>query len=54
MPGFDGMGDLLQRLGPHKTAKVCLYLKRLADVDREVLAQIIERCVAAMAGRRVS
>lgn len=54
MPGFDGLGDLLQRLGPHKTAKVCLYLKRLADVDRTVLAEIIERSVAAMASQRVS
>jgi len=39
--------DLLQRLGPHTTGKGCLYLKRLADVDRDVLAELIRRAWAA-------
>jgi hypothetical protein len=38
--------DLLDRLGPHTTGKGCLYLKRLDDVDREVLAELIERAWA--------
>ena len=38
--------DLLYRLGPHTTGKGCLYLKRLDDVDREVLAELIERAWA--------
>jgi Domain of unknown function (DU1801) len=29
--------ELLTRLGKHKIGKSCLYLKRLADVDTEVL-----------------
>jgi hypothetical protein len=33
--------DALQRLGKHKTGKVCLYLKKLADVDMAVLQEII-------------
>ena len=33
---------LLERLGPHKRGKSCLYLKRLDDVDREVLAELVE------------
>ena len=35
--------DLLERLGPHTTGKGCLYLKRLEDVDREVLTELIRR-----------
>lgn len=35
--------DLLERLGPHTTGKGCVYVKRLDDVDREVLAELIRR-----------
>ena len=35
--------DLLERLGPHTTGKGCLYLKRLEDVDREVLTELVRR-----------
>ena len=42
MPGFDKLGPLLKKLGKHKTAKVCLYIKRLADVDQSALKKIIE------------
>jgi hypothetical protein len=35
--------DLLERLGRHTTGKGCLYLKRLEDVDREVLTELIRR-----------
>lgn len=35
--------DLLERLGPHTTGKGCLYIKRLADVDGDVLAELIRR-----------
>jgi hypothetical protein len=42
--GFeDRYPKLLRRLGPHKTGKACLYLKRLGDVDLDVLRQLIER-----------
>jgi hypothetical protein len=43
MPGFEKLGPLLKKLGKHKTAKVCLYVKRLADVDLEVLRKIVDR-----------
>lgn len=43
MPGFEKLGPLLKKLGKHKTAKVCLYLKRLSDVDLAVLKRIIDR-----------
>ena len=35
--------DLLERLGPHTTGKGCLYLKRLDEVDRDVLVEMIRR-----------
>lgn len=41
MAGFDRYDDLMSRLGPHKTGKSCLYLKRLADVDESVLRELI-------------
>jgi hypothetical protein len=33
--------DLLERLGKHKLGKACLYINTLADVDLEVLEELI-------------
>ncbi|MEX0869116.1 MAG: DUF1801 domain-containing protein [Nitriliruptoraceae bacterium] len=33
--------ELLERLGKHTTGKGCLYVKRLEDVDGEVLEELI-------------
>lgn len=38
--------DLLEGLGPHTTGKGCLYVKRLDDLDRGVLVEVIERAWA--------
>ena len=38
-----GSDDLLAKLGKHKTGKVCLYIKRLSDVDESVVEQLIRR-----------
>jgi hypothetical protein len=35
----------LARLGPHKTGKGCLYIKRLDDVDLDALRELIDRSV---------
>ena len=35
--------DLLERLGPHTTGKGCVYVKRVADVDRTILTEMIDR-----------
>ncbi len=40
--GFSLYRELLEQLGPHKTAKVCLYIKRLSDVNINILRKIIE------------
>jgi hypothetical protein len=48
MEGFEDRADLLGRLGPHLIGKSCLYLKRLSDVDLDVLRELIAesvRCV---------
>jgi hypothetical protein len=37
----------LARLGPHRTGKGCLYLKRLADVDSDALRSLVERSIRA-------
>lgn len=52
-PGFEGeeTGELLDRLGRHKTGKGCLYLTRLAHVDAEVLEALVRRSVAAIRRR---
>lgn len=38
--------DLLAQLGPHTTGKGCLYVKKVGDLDRDVLAELIERAWA--------
>jgi Domain of unknown function (DU1801) len=49
--GFDERHHrLLATLGPHKTGKGCLYLKRLADVDLDVLRDLIERSIQVRRG----
>ena len=40
---YDSNQDLLGRLGPHTTGKGCLYVKRLDDLDRDVLVELVER-----------
>jgi Domain of unknown function (DU1801) len=46
----DRYPKLLKRLGPHKTGKGCLYLKRLDDVDSEVLRELVERTLRVHRG----
>lgn len=39
---------LLKRLGKHRTGKVCLYFRRLADLDVKVLEALVAGSVADM------
>jgi hypothetical protein len=39
--GKDSDNPLLKKLGKYTTSKVCLYIKKLADVDRNVLHELI-------------
>jgi hypothetical protein len=38
---FPGKEELLARLGPHTVGKGCVYVKRLAAVDADVLEQLV-------------
>ena len=46
MAGLERFPELLARLGKHRTGKSCLYLKRLGDVDPDVLRTLIRESVA--------
>src|ERR1700741_4988109 len=43
---LEGRDALLAQLGEHKIGKVCLYFRRLADVDLKVLEKLVARSVA--------
>jgi len=45
MDGFAGYQELLGRLGKHSTGKACLYIKRLDQVDLDVLEDLVARSV---------
>ena len=42
--------SVLARLGPHKTGKGCLYIRRFDDVDHDVLRELIDRSVRVRKG----
>ncbi|MEM7075716.1 MAG: DUF1801 domain-containing protein [Pseudomonadota bacterium] len=41
LPGYQDYGALLAKLGPHKKGKSCLVFKRLDDIDRSTLADLV-------------
>ncbi len=48
---FPGADALYARLGKHKKSLVCLYINKLADVDLDVLREIIAGQYAADSGK---
>ena len=49
MGGFDLYQDLLKKLGKYKTSEgSCLYIKKLDDVDRKVLKELVAESVKTM------
>ncbi len=48
LAGFERYDSLMARLGKYKTGKSCLYIKRLSDVDEDVLQQLIDGSVKYM------
>jgi len=44
-PDFEGRDVLLAKLGMHRTGKVCVYIRRLAGVDLEVLETLVVRSI---------
>lgn len=51
MPGFDDYKDKLVSLGKCKTGKSCLYINKLADVNLDILAEIITISIGVMNDR---
>lgn len=41
MPGYQDFSEILSRLGKHKIGKSCLYVNKLADIDIDVLEELI-------------
>jgi hypothetical protein len=46
LASFPERDELLSKLGKHKLGKGCLYLRKLADVDLNILEQLIIASVA--------
>jgi len=45
MSGFSKYDELMNKLGKYKTGKSCLYVKKLEDLNLEVLTELIETSV---------
>ena len=43
MDGFDGRDELLDKLGKHRKSVSCLYINKLADVDLDVLRELVRK-----------
>ena len=48
MAGFDRYDELLKKLGKFSTGKSCLYIKKLADIDKKVLKELVTESVKVM------
>jgi hypothetical protein len=44
--GFKDREELLSRLGKHKSAVACVYVKKLEDIDMKVLEKMVRNCIA--------
>lgn len=51
MPGYRDLSEELLALGKHRTGKSCLYINKLADIDLDVLANMIRDGVSYMKSR---
>lgn len=48
MPGYRDLTEQLARLGKHKAGKSCLYINKLADVDLNVLEEMVRNGIDYM------
>lgn len=49
MPGFTRYEAVMSKIGKYKTGKSCLYIKKLDDIDRDLLRELISQSVKDMA-----
>jgi len=48
MNGVERYPALMRKLGKHKTGKSCLYIRRLSDIDLQVLEELIGQSVRGL------
>lgn len=48
MQDLEKQSRLLNKLGKHSTGKSCIYIRRLSDVDQQVLRELIEAGVKSL------
>ncbi len=48
MGGFKRYKELLEKIGKFKTGKSCFYIKRLSDIDIDVLSALISESLKAV------
>jgi hypothetical protein len=48
MSGFSEYDQLLGKLGKHSTGKSCLYVKKLEDIDMNVLRELVKLSIDHM------
>jgi hypothetical protein len=48
MPGYGQFQERIDQLGKVKTGKSCVYIKKLEQIDKDVLRKLIEESVAYM------
>jgi len=48
MSGFDEYEQLLSKLGKHSIGKSCLYVKKVEDIDLDVLKELVKKSVRHM------
>jgi hypothetical protein len=53
MTGFDDAAALLATLGKHTVSGGCLHIRKLADVDQEVLLALVLKSVADKRARHI-
>ena len=41
--GFDKHRELMENLGKYKTGKSCLYIKKLEDIDIDILKELMKK-----------
>lgn len=51
MPGYADFNEILDRLGKHKIGKSCLYVNKLADIDLDVLSELIRAGLKDLDGK---
>lgn len=48
VPGLQGYGTLLKKIGKHEAKGGCLHIKSIANIDESVLRELLARSVKAM------